>query len=172
MSSNINQLKKDLLSDKVKEIVPAIKDVAKDGDVSLMDELLHATFLSGFEKAKEEGLKVLNNLKVPETLDSLMRALRNPKYELYREYIAAAIWQSGLNADDRLIELVEIAVESDYMTIVEITTIIENIEAGFPYEEVSEAALIINEHILDHEDESRVALLSSLSVTLNAMVAE
>lgn len=173
MSQNkvLAQLKKDLMANEAKVIVPAIKQVAKEGDVSIMNELLHATFLSGFVKAQEEGLNVLNNIKVPESLDSLIEALKNEKFKAHRSEIAAAIWQAGLNPEDRLIELVEIAVDSDYMTIVEVTTIIENIESGFPYEEVSEAALIINEHILDHEDESRVALLSSLSATLNSMVA-
>lgn len=173
MSQNkvLAQLKKDLMASEVKVIVPAIKQVAKEGDVSIMNELLHTTFLSGFVKAQEEGLNVLNNIKVPEALDSLIEALKSEQFKAYRSEIAAAIWQAGLNPEDRLIELVEIAVDSDYMTIVEVTTIVENIESGFPYEEVSEAALIINEHILDHEDESRVALLSSLSATLNSMVA-
>jgi hypothetical protein len=58
------------------------------------------------------------------------------------------------------------------MTIVEVVTIIENIESGFPYDEVTEASLIINEHLQEIEDENRIALLSSLAHTLNSMAAE
>ena len=102
----------------------------------------------------------------------LLNALKSDEFVEFRADIAASIWEAGLNAEDRLIDLVETAVISDYMTIVEICTIIENIETGFPYDEVTEASLIINEHLHETEDENRIALLSSLAETLNSMAAE
>lgn len=165
-------LQKDLMSGDKDKIVKAIKQIAHDGSPAIIHHLLEATFKSGFPEALEEGKKILFNVKDQNVVGELLNALKGDDFVEYRADIAAAIWEAGLNAEDRLIDLVEIAVISDYMTIVEITTIIENIESGFPYDEVTEASLIINEHLHEIEDESRIVLLSSLAETLNAMAAE
>lgn len=173
--SNNNKLlglQKDLLSGDKDRIVKAIQQVAHDGSPAVIHHLLLATFKSGFPEALEEGKKILFNIKDPNVVGELLIALKGDEFVEFRSEIAASIWESGLNAEDRLIDLVEIAVMSDYMTIVEITTIIENIESGFPYDEVTEASLIINEHLHETEDENRIALLSSLAETLNSMAAE
>lgn len=168
----IAELKTKLQSTKETEVIAAIKEVGKYGNMDIVPDLIKATFGSGFFNAIEEGKKVLFNIKKSEMVDAVFQALTENLFPDHKSTIASIIWEAGLNAEDRLIDLVEMAVASDYMTIVEITTVIENIETGFPYDEVSEASLIINEHIQDQEDESRIALLSSLAETLNAMAAE
>lgn len=165
-------LQKDLMSGDKSVIVKAIKKVAQDGSPAIIHHLLQATFKSGFPEALEEGKKILFNIKDSTAVGELILALKGEDFVEFRADIAASIWEAGLNAEDRLIDLIEIAVVSDYMTIVEIVTIIENIESGFPYDEVTEASLIINEHLHEIEDESRIALLSSLAETLNGMAAE
>lgn len=168
----IVELKNQLQSTKVTEVIAAIKEVGKNGSMEVVPDLIRATFGSGFVNAEEEGKKVLFNIKKPEMVDVVLQILNENPFPNHKSTIASILWEAGLNAEDRLIELVEMAVESDYMTIVEITTVIENIETGFPYDEVSEASLIINEHIQEEEDENRIALLSSLAQTLNGMAAE
>jgi hypothetical protein len=165
-------IQKKLLSSDKETVVRGIKEVAKSGSPAIVHQLLLATFKSGFSEALEEGKKVLFNIKDQNVVGELINALKNDIFQEFRSVIAASIWEAGLNAEDRLIDLVEIAVSSDYMTIVEISTIIENIESGFPYDEVTEASLIINEHLHELEDESRISLLSSLAQTLNSMAAE
>ena len=174
MSNNnkLLALQKDLISRDKDKVVKAIQQVAHDGSPAVIYNLLLATFKSGFPEALEEGKKILFNIKDQNVVGEFLIALKGDEFVEFRSDIAASIWESGLNAEDRLIDLVEIAVMSDYMTIVEITTIIENIESGFPYDEVTEASLIINEHLHETEDENRIALLSSLAETLNSMAAE
>ena len=165
-------LQKDLLSSEKEQVIRGIREVAKSGSPAVVYQLLVATFKSGFPEALEEGKKVLFNIKDQNAVGELINALKDDLFKEFRAIIAASIWEAGLNAEDRLIDLVDIAVSSDYMTIVEISTIIENIESGFPYDEVTEASLIINEHLHEIEDESRISLLSSLAETLNSMAAE
>ena len=165
-------LQKDLLSTVKETVIKGIKEVAKKGSPAIIYHLLIATFKSGFPEALEEGKKVLFNIKDQNVVDELISALKSDEFIDFRDVIAASIWEAGLNAEDRLIDLVEIAVKSDYMTIVEVITIIENIESGFPYDEVTEASLIINEHLHEIEDENRISLLSSLAELLNSMAAE
>tara|TARA_Y100000589_G_scaffold180653_1_gene170988 strand:+ start:341 stop:868 length:528 start_codon:yes stop_codon:yes gene_type:complete len=165
-------LQKDLLSSDKESVIRGIRDVAKYGSPAIVHHLLIATFKSGFPEALEEGKKVLYSIKDQNAVGELIDALKGNFFQEFRSVIAASIWEAGLNAEDRLIDLVEIAVSSDYMTIVEITTIIENIESGFPYDEVTEASLIINEHLHEIQDENRSSLLSSLARTLNSMAAE
>ncbi len=165
-------IQKDLMSGDKEVILKGLKEVKEHGSSAIMFHLLSATFKSGYSEVLEEGKKILFNIKDQGVVGELLAALKGQDFVEYRADIAASIWEAGLNAEDRLIDLVEIAVVSDYMTIVEITTIIENIEAGFPYDEVTEASLIINEHLHEIDDESRIALLSSLAETLNGMAAE
>lgn len=165
-------LQKDLGSKDEKVVIKAIKDVAKKGSPAVIPALLKATFFHGSEKVLKEGKFILFNLKDNNCVDGLMEALNDDVYAEHHHVIAASLWEAGLAVDDRLIDLVEIAVKADYLTAIEITTIIENIETGFPYEEVTDAALTINEYIFDSEDENKNALLVSLAETLNSMVAD
>lgn len=164
-------LQKDLLSTDEKVVIKAIKDVAKHGSPAVMPALIKATLTNPSDKVLAEGKKILFNLKDNNCVDALMEALQQEEYFNQRSILAAALWEAGLNVDDRLIDLVEIAVKSDYLTAIEIMTVIENIETGFPYEEVMDAALTINEHVEDSEDENKNVLLLSLATTLNGMVA-
>jgi len=165
-------LQKDLTSSDKDVLVKAIREVAEHGSPAIINHLLRATFKSGFPEALVEGKKILFNIKDNGAVDVLLDVLKGNEFIAFKSEIAASIWEAGLNAEDRLIDLVEIAITSDYMTIVEVTTIIENIETGFPFDEVTEASLIINEHLHEVEDESRSALLSSLASTLNSMVTD
>lgn len=164
-------IQKDLLSKDIKIVLKALKEVSKYGNPSVMPALLKATFLNGNKEVLDAGLFVLFNLKDNNCVDALFEALNDEKYMEFHNLIAASIWEAGLKVDDRLIELVEMAVKHDYITAIEIITIIENIETGFPYEEVTDAALTINEFIEDSEDENKNTLLMSLAETINSMVA-
>lgn len=164
-------IQKDLLSKDEKIVLKALKDVTEHGNPSVMPALIKATFLHGSEKVLEKGKFVLFNLKDNNCVDGLFEALNDETYMEFHNVIAASIWEAGLNVDDRLIELVELATRKDYLTAIEIITIIENIETGFPYEEVTDASLTINEHVEESLDEHKNALLLSLAETLNGMVA-
>lgn len=170
-NKKVLSIQKDLLSKDIKVVLKALKDVSEHGNPSVMPALLKATFLNGDQEARDAGLFILFNLKDNNCVDALFEALNDENYMEFHNLIAASIWEAGLNVDDRLIELVEMAVKHDYVTAIEIITIIENIETGFPYEEVTDASLTINEFIEDSEDENKNALLISLAETINGMVA-
>ena len=164
-------IQKDLLSKDIKIVLKALKEVSEHGNPTVMPALLKATFLTRDQDALEAGLFILYNLKDNNCVDALFEALNDETYMEFHNVIAASIWEAGLNVDDRLIELVEMAVKHDYITAIEIITIIENIETGFPYEEVTDASLTINEFVEESEDDDKNALLISLAETINGMVA-
>lgn len=164
-------IQKDLLSSKEDEVLKALKEVKEHGSPAVMPALIKATLQPVSPQVFEEGKKILNTLKDNNCVDAIMESLKDHQYAKNRSVLAASLWEAGLTVDDRLIELVEIAVESDYLTAIEITTIIENIETGFPFEEVTEAAQTINEHVEESDDDHKNVLLLSLAETLNGMVA-
>tara|TARA_B100000795_G_C22804493_1_gene443962 strand:- start:1299 stop:1823 length:525 start_codon:yes stop_codon:yes gene_type:complete len=173
MDNNIKLLaiQKDLLSTDEKVVLKALKEVSKHGNPTVMPALLKATFLNGSQDVLKAGKFILYNLKDNNCVDFLFEALNDERYMEFHNIIAASIWEAGLKVDDRLLDLVELAVRLDYVTAIEISTIIENIETGFPYEEVTDASLTINEYVEDSTDENKNSLLISLAETLNGMVA-
>ena len=54
-------------------------------------------------------------------MDALFEALNDANYKEFYNLIAASIWEAGLKVDDRLIELVEMAVKHDYITAIAVS---------------------------------------------------
>ena len=60
----------------------------------------------------------------------LIDSLRNDKLKSIRAEILTCVWQSGLDASNELEFLIELSIKEDFMTAVEVMTILDNME-GF-----------------------------------------
>jgi len=72
------------------------------------------------------------------------------------------LWQSSLDASDHIEKLVTIAIQGDFMTIIEVGTVIESFELGFEEQVILDAEYLVSEAMNEELDEGRIKLLTNL----------
>lgn len=131
----------------IPEIIPSLVERWFNGRNERLNEAIYNYFLDS---------------RVKEELPYFMEAIRNESYASKINELIAILWQSSLDASDHLIELLEIALKGNYMTLIEVGTVIETFENIFSEEVISEALLIIDKAIEGESDEDRLRLIGNL----------
>jgi HEAT repeat protein len=142
----------------------ALLDIKKLGNSSLLPQLIEI-FVSTSNEQVSLGLEnIFNQLKESQAIDYLMVALQNSDYKAHHQKFAAAIWESGLDASSHLNSLVEIAMNTDYLTCLDILTIIENIEEGLSENDIENNIAALSEQLQWKKSENDPLLASIIQV--------
>ncbi|MDA9564019.1 hypothetical protein N9R81_05025 [Flavobacteriales bacterium] len=169
MASSATQLRHreilaSLQSKEPKIVNKALTDIKKIGTVELLPSLIEAYTTTTNESVKLGIENIFNQLKDSKSVDFLMDALSNDKYKAYHQKFAAAIWESGLDASTHLSRLIEIALKTDYLTCLEILTIIENIEDGISENDIEQGIAAISEQLQWKKSDNDPLLASIIQV--------
>lgn len=118
----------DLRSKNERKVIGALKRVPHDGTPDMIEPLFDIMAQNPSDEVRILLEKTLNNLKDPNCVAPMVGILRNEdKADQHRE-VLSSLWQSGLDVTDELELLVDLAIQSDYLTVIEVVTIIENLE--------------------------------------------
>lgn len=128
-AKRVKKLIAELESREERKVIGALKRVPHEGTPEVIYPMLQLLHTQPSKEVQMLLEKTLFNLKDPNTLDPLINALSDPKLQSIQAEILMCIWQSGLEAQDHLSLLVDLAVEQEYMTGVEVMTIVDNMEA-------------------------------------------
>ena len=159
-----NEMIVSLQSNDPKIVNKALLDIRKLGNSSLLPQLIEI-FVTTKNEQVQLGLKsVFNQLKESQAIDHLMTALKNSSYKNHHQIFAAAIWESGLDASSHLQSLVEIAMDTDYLTCLDILTIIENIEEGLSESDIENTIAALSEQLQWKKSENDPLLASIIHV--------
>jgi hypothetical protein len=107
--------------------------------------------------------------KKQEELVFYMDAIRNEKYYSRQSELVAVLWQSSLDSSEHFNELIEIALEGDYMTIIEVGTVIDSYDHAFEEDLVLDAQFRLEEAIEEEDDEDRKKLLVNLKQIISEL---
>jgi hypothetical protein len=162
-SKRNSQIEKGLKSDNKTEIIRAVKLLRKDGKADHVSLVIEALNHSTEDEVSDEIVKFLNDLKNQVAMAPIMEALNDAKYEGIQIFLLQAIWNSRLDAIDYLEDLVNLATKSDYLTCLEVLTIIENLDTAPSEEVVAGLNTMLKDAVMDNE-ESRDLLLSMIEV--------
>jgi len=153
-----------LHSTEPKIVNKALLDIKKLGTSSLLPELIEVYVNTTNEQVTLGIESILNQLKESQSIDYLMQALKNKEYKAYQQKFAAAIWESGLDASSNLQELIEIALDTDYLTCLDILTVIENIEEGITESDIENGIAAISEQLQWKKSDNDPLLASIVKV--------
>lgn len=140
-TSKIDQLILQLRSDKMTDALAAVKELKKHGNSKAIEPLL-STWIKNSENILGDAIeKLLHNLKDTEGAYLLINQAKTTTDEEIRPRILACLWNAGIDCSDHLLDLVNIAVNSEYLTAVECMTIIENMEGPFEETQIMESLI-------------------------------
>ncbi len=150
------------------KISASIKALQANGDISILEPMVCLLSSDISEKTKSEVIEFLSSLKDTDSVDEIMRILKDPAINLVRGKVLATIWNSPLNYSYYLADFVEIAVEGDFMEALECLTIIENLEGPFEERYVLESQLHLQDYAKDTtpKDPKKAQIMSEIAILI------
>ncbi|MFK7756945.1 MAG: hypothetical protein AB8B53_08460 [Flavobacteriales bacterium] len=164
------KLKTELFSSDETKVLTALATIEKDGSRGMVEPVLELLVRSDSEAVKQEVLNQMSQLKIGDMEDLFMEKLQHEDFKSYQQQVIACMWNSGMNPINHLDVLAEVAVKGDYMTALEVLTLVENMEGPFDHESLtdafSEVGLFLSE--LDEETiDPRLDLIKDLYAILH-----
>ena len=119
---------------------------------------------------KELKRDVLNALRENQktSVPMLIEAIKSDKSQGNRHLMIAACWEAELNLSNYLPFFTGLAVNEDYLSALEATTVIENMAGPFDKNQVKESIQIV-ESFLGKGDHEKGLLLKDLLITLQSL---
>jgi hypothetical protein len=151
--------------------IKAIQDLKIHGNESAIEPLVSLYIETKNNAIKTEIEGLLNTLKVDGVQPFIVDCLINDDFADAQQMLLSSIWNSNLDYSDYLNEIVETAVNGDFMTAMECLTIFENLEVQLSEEQIMPPLLTINQYLNDNngEDSPKHQLLTEVAVFLNRL---
>jgi hypothetical protein len=153
IGKRIKKLISELKSRDERIVIGALKRVPHEGSVEVIFPMLELLATEPSSEVQMLLEKSLFNLKDPAAIDPMMFALVDKKFISIRQHILTCIWQSGLDPSNELNTLIDIAINGDYMTGIEILTIVDNHD-GFPDEDLNESIVKLDKVLLKKSEKT------------------
>ncbi|MDF1574140.1 MAG: HEAT repeat domain-containing protein [Bacteroidales bacterium] len=106
-------------------ILTTIRELRKEGDVSVLPELFNLMLVQDDEEVQYEIAALLNDLKDKESVPVLVEAIANPEYREIQPLLVAACWQNGLSYSHHINTFINVLVTGGYIAAIEAFTVIE-----------------------------------------------
>ncbi|NQV53088.1 MAG: hypothetical protein HQ500_07880 [Flavobacteriales bacterium] len=169
-SKRIEEMIADLKSKNNRRVIGALKMVPHEGSPEMIEPMF-ALFSEIQTKDVRILLeKTLNNLKDSNCILPMVNILRDSKRPEVHKEVLNSIWQSGLDVAEELPILIDIAASGDFMTTVEVVTVIENLE--FDNDTLLTDAIVRMDEMVQKQGEKQELLVSLRQLLLDKLLGE
>ena len=158
-NNRFNNILKDISSKDEKKVLTALKQLRKHGKPEAIRPLIEVLKNSTNEIVRSEVLSLLYDLKEQNVVDEIILAIEDEYFVNEKALLIAIFWQSSLDGSEYLSTFVKEAIRGDYLTCIEVLTVIENFEATFQETEVEDLKYDLDEAIELEETEKRNLLI-------------
>ena len=159
----IKKLITDLGAREERIVIGALKRIPHEGNHEVIKPMLQLLATNPSSDIQLLLEKSLFNLKDPKAIDPLLDALTDAELLGIRAEVLACIWQSGIDVSEHLSLLIDIAISDEFMTGVEVLTIVDNGE-GYPDDHVTDSITKLDGAMVGKSD--KTALLGNLRQVL------
>ena len=159
-----------LRNNDTKTVLAAIESFRSEGTIDILAEFIDVVFSSNNDEVVQKGKKVLYDIKDEKAVKIIFSCIKDKKYSAVQTQLTAILWEAGMNCDDRLEDLVNLSIKGSTDTLLEALTVIENIDASYSFDGISELKMNIVEAMEESDDELKNQLLNSLCQVLEGMI--
>ncbi len=165
-SGIIEEIKKDLFSDKDTKVSAALSKTREAADPSLVEPLLTFFATTSNPEWKAEAAEMLSTLKVSKVNKYFMDALANPSMKHLRREILAFMWNSNVQPVEDFVEITRIALAGNFEETFECLTLLESLDKIIPEEVLLECISLIGQYKPKVEENSRNILIGDFLALL------
>lgn len=126
-------------------VIDAVNELREHGGELSVAPIIETLVSHPSERVKSEIIDFLFDLKSEDALKPLIAAIADKRNKEYKNTLISALWHSSLDASDHLTFLVEQAITGDYLTCLEVLTVVENLNGPFDNAELETLIDTINE---------------------------
>lgn len=142
-----------------------LNEIRNIGNEHLIKPMVHILVNTTNDQVYEEITQVLFELKNQQCIVPLLELIQDKSTVEHRDVLVSALWQSNLRCEAYVKTLVDIALENDYLTCIEVLTVIENLSNGIPDQDLIDGLHKIDEYLNSHKDVKN-SLLQELKAIL------
>jgi len=143
-------------------VLATLEKVKSVGSAKIIPELLQLWFKSNGE-IQTMVMEIMYSIKDKNAIPILFEELENTNDSIQREKILSVFWNAGMEVKDHLSELVNYAIQGDFMEAVECLTIIENMEPPLPEDQLMECLLNLKEYFSTQPQGEKVTIIRSIA---------
>ncbi|MEQ8323552.1 MAG: hypothetical protein RIC15_08205 [Vicingaceae bacterium] len=151
------------------ELLNMLPELRKSGRSILVQPLIKRWRMSQSEELSEALFHLFCDIKDQETLSYFMEAISVETDNHFLNSLLSVLWLSSLDASEHLHDLISVALSGDFMTVVEVSTIIENMDVEFNEDEVMEAMYQIDERLTEESDQEYIVVFQQLKEIVNKL---
>lgn len=170
-NNRYNNIIKDLNSDNNDKIITAIKQLRKHGKADSIDHLIDVYYNTTNQNVKNDITQLLFDLKDESSVNSIISAIENKKYNSIKPFLISILWQAAIDSSAYISRIVRQALVGDYETCLEVLTVIESYDATFDEAEIEDLKFDIDD-IIDEQDEEKQKLLLAIRSGLDELNIE
>jgi hypothetical protein len=153
-----------------KEFSSLIQQLRKDAVPELLPHLIERWSVETTDQhIQEQIFQFLIDLRDPSCSGYIVNAAADPDFENIQKELLSVMWQSKLDGSDYIDELVDIALKANIETIIEVATIIGEIDNTYSEDQILDWTYLIQEHIDETSDEDRGKMLMHLIETIKTL---
>ena len=135
----------------------------------ILKELLKRWRESSNDDFRSAIFEIFSDIKEQEALPYVLEAIEQEQDLDRKNEIISILWMLSIDASEHLVDLVNIALEGNYMTVVEVSTVIESFDSEFGEDEVMESMYQIDEKILEMDSQELATMLLNLKEVVNKL---
>jgi len=169
-SKRIEEMIADLRSKNDRRVIGALKKVPHEGSPEMIEPMFDLFSEIQTKDVKILLEKTLNNLKDTNCIIPMVGILRDSKRSALHKEVLNSIWQSGLDVAEELPLLIDIAASSDFMTTVEVVTVIENLE--FDNDTLLTDAIARMDEVVEQQGDKQALVISLRQLLLDKLLGE
>lgn len=161
----------DLTATNTKDILTAIKQLRKHGKAEAIPHLIKLYKNTSNEEVKSNLQDFFFDLKEQSATEAIIQEIENETSVELKTFLISIFWQSNLDASEHLQFLINQAIQGDYMTCVEVLTLIDSFDTTFQEEEIQDIDFDLADAI-DSEDGDKKDILITLKNALPSLNIE
>jgi hypothetical protein len=164
----VKQLIDEMSSGNQAKISASIKALQSHGDITILEPMVGLLLVDISDKTRADVIEFLSSLKDTDSVDEIVRILKDSTYLKVRLELLSTIWNSPLDYSYYLPEFVEIALEGNFMEALDCLTIIENMNGPFEERHILESKLHLKEYIEDKDpkDPQKAHIISEIAILI------
>lgn len=170
-NNRINNIINNLKSDNTKKVISAIKQLRKHGKSEAIYPLIEKLNTTNNDEIKREITSLLFDLKDQSVVDTIITAIKDKKFTTEKAILISIFWQSSLDGSQHITTFVKEAIEGDYITGIEVLSVIDNFDATFQETEIEDLKYDLEEAIETTKSEKSI-LLNSIKLAVNSLHLE
>lgn len=136
---NKQDILKQLANDDMEVVKSAIEQIKQEGDISIASELLDILLQSQDTAVITNITSLLSDVKASDFKTILMDKLINATNDSGKANLLRICWESAIDFSEYLDVFVDMLLNDDFITALEASTVIENLDGKIPEEKIHSA---------------------------------